>query len=215
MVYLNDIPDLHFCELQALRLDGELSHSLASLNTAENPLTRAKRILGGDSHRIVLCSWSAAWAWGCAPEPHPHLVTYRTTRIHIPPRTGIVVEQRTLTEDDVDDWMTTPLRTVCDLLKVSADEGPVVRAVSALMLQHALSEHDVWNRILSNPTASHKQLISRRMRRVALSFGNSIHVVDRVDSTNRIEDTIEMSSVTHFKDETAERESILSGVHGG
>lgn len=167
MVYLNDIPDLHFCELQALRLDGELSETYGCVSVPENSRVRAERVLGADAHRLVLCSWSAAWAWGCAPEPHPHLVTYRQARVHITLRSGLVVEQRSLAADDIDGGITTPLRTVCDLLKNSTNDDDVVQTVRALMGEYTLTEQDVWGRITRNPTASHKQAITRRLRRVS------------------------------------------------
>lgn len=170
MAYLSSVPSLHPCELQALKLDGELSCFHTALDCRDGPIERARRILGAYENLIVLSSFSAAWAWGCAAEPGQHLVAYRRARAHVPEHTGLIVEQRTLWPTDIASCLTTPLRTACDLLKSDADDSKVISIVHTLMHHYGLTTEGIWEHINRNKTASHKRLITQRLSKVALKL---------------------------------------------
>lgn len=170
MAFLPHVPKLHSCELQALRLDGELSHFYSYVEYPDGPRERARRILGRFEELIVLSSFSAAWAWGCSAEPAIHFASYRDGRVHIPSHSGLTVEQRTLSGTDIAWSSTTPLRTACDLLKSDAGDELVLTTVHALMDNYAVTSEKIWEQVNRNKTASYKRLIAQRLLAISRRY---------------------------------------------
>lgn len=105
-----------------MRLDGDVTPEGMFLDTPDDWRARLNRVLWGHQPNLVLTGLSAAWILGSTWMPQIHTVTGLPG--HAPslsPRMNFRAEERTLAESDVwlhnDYGVTTPLRTVSDLLR--------------------------------------------------------------------------------------------------
>lgn len=105
-----------------MRLDGDVTPEGMFLDAPDDWRARLSRVLWGYQMSVVLTGLSAAWALGSTWMPQIHTVSGLPG--HAPslsPRMNFRAEERTLSESDV--WrhnsygVTTPLRTVSDLLR--------------------------------------------------------------------------------------------------
>lgn len=163
MTYLSGQPQLSESELCALRLDGELTSFHYFLDAPDRTQDRARRILGTHFDDLVLTSWSAAWALHCGAEPMRHIASYRSTRVHIPRKAELTIEQRTLQNTDTAKGCTTPLRTLTDVLKIQGEEHRVLNTAHTLMTRYALTSQAVTAHINRVTTPSHKTLVLHRL----------------------------------------------------
>jgi hypothetical protein len=129
MDHFDFIGQLPLAVLCALRLDGEILNQTTLFDTTIEWPRRCNYILENELHPLVLTGLSAAWAFGLSEEPRKHTAsTITNKRIKIARKNFLKVEQRTLTDGDFwlkgDNGVTTPLRTLLDLLRTQRkDEG--------------------------------------------------------------------------------------------
>lgn len=142
-------------EISAMRLDGDVTPEGMFLDAPDDWRTRLTRVLWGNQVNIVLTGLSAAWALGSTWMPHIHTVTGLPGHgPSLSPRMNFRAEERTLAETDV--WLhhcygvTTPLRTVCDLLRTPTMSSDLRSRVclEVMTVQH-LSTAEVRDSILA------------------------------------------------------------------
>lgn len=166
--------DLPGAELCAARLDGELyelDQSYFSVDMPESPMHRAGTLLPAAGEHLIAERMSAAWVHGAQPQPperHQFCVDHRR-RVYLPAAQGLLVREVVLAEYDVQRIaglrVTTPLRTVLDLARVSEQfDDQVQAAARALMIDHRLSWLDCESRLSANPHLPHRH---RALERVA------------------------------------------------
>ena len=140
--------DLPAAELQAVLLDGDvypLAGAYCLIGELETPRHRARAVLGGRSPRLIAELHTAAWIWGATD----HLARLRfavspDARTRLPPGAGHVLREIVHSPGDVATLdglsVTTPLRTILDLVRAETPEpgtpGIVARlaAIGALTL---------------------------------------------------------------------------------
>lgn len=167
MTHLDTVNDFVSEELQAMRMDGELTAYRGFLEDPDGPQERACRILGCYANELVLCSWSAAWAWGCATEPARHFVAFRKQRKHIRDSADFTIQQRNLLPQDLDSHTTTPLRTSLDLLKLREISENIFVAVHHLMSRYDISASAVMRRLDSPKTSPYRTQVSSGLQKLS------------------------------------------------
>ncbi|MEY4039569.1 MAG: hypothetical protein RLZZ52_437 [Actinomycetota bacterium] len=101
-------------ERSAMRLDGEITPADSLIDLPDDWVSRVTRALWGHRSNAVLTGLSAAWALGAHAEPEHHTVTALPGHSQaMTPRMNFRSEERTL------EGVTTPLRTLSDLLRSS------------------------------------------------------------------------------------------------
>ena len=142
-------------ELSALRLDGEINNKLLLWDEVDDWRSRSSLVLGRERHPVVLTVNSALWAHQVVPEPPIHSAsTLKGKRIREPNNPLLRIEERTLSASDI--WLTgnhgvtTPLRTLTDVLKADAHESTLISDSLRLLMQrfdlsHALIERTIQN----------------------------------------------------------------------
>ncbi len=128
--------DLSSVELQAARLDGEvyrLAEAYCLVGELEAPHHRAWSVLGTRSPRLIAELGTAAWIWGAAVRlPRLEFAVTPDARARFPPRHHIAVREIVYEPRDVTTLggvrVTTPLRTILDLVRVEDDFDPATTA---------------------------------------------------------------------------------------
>lgn len=128
--------DINSVELQAARLDGEvyqLADAYCLVGELEAPQHRARAVLGTRSPRLIAELGTAAWIWGAAVRlPRLEFAVTPDSRARFPPRHRIAVREIVYEPGDVTELggvrMTTPLRTILDLVRVEHDFDPAMTA---------------------------------------------------------------------------------------
>lgn len=174
-----DARDLPVAELCAARLDGELfrlDRSFIPVDMPESPMHRAATLLPAGEH-LIAERLSAAWILGATPQPparHQFCVDHRR-RVYLPGTHGLLVREVVLSDRDVRRIaglrVTTPLRTVVDLARVSEHFDDQIRTVvKTLMLDHRICWAECESRLNANPHLPHRR---RALERVAVALGRS------------------------------------------
>lgn len=159
-------------ELAALRLDGEISDKLLLWDEIDDWRSRSSIVLSRERHPVVLTMYSALWAHQVMPEPPRHSAsTLKGKRIREPNNPQLQIEERTLTTTDI--WIsgkhgvTTPLRTLIDVLKADKNEtvsrGESLRLLMQKFdLSHVLVERTIQNMV----SIPHKRRALARLEKV-------------------------------------------------
>lgn len=159
-------------EIEAMRIDGDLSQTNDMWDEIQTWRTRSFEILKEERHPLVLTGISAAWAFGAATEPFIHFAsTVTSQRIRDPHNANVKIEERTL--DSVEVWMykhtgvTSPLRTITDVLKMKDITEHVWMSISSAVMElHSITAGDVITNIESMNYVPHKQLALLRARQL-------------------------------------------------
>lgn len=139
--------DLPSPELQAARLDGELLQlgpAWAPIDEVISTRHRAAAVHAGLLDRLIVEQRSAAWVWGAAPSPpsHPQLCVAVGARVrlhHLLPVREVVIDADEVAEVG-GARVTTPLRTVIDLVRFGGEFGELERRTAVTLLrEHGLS----------------------------------------------------------------------------
>ena len=130
--------DLPVAELYAARLDGELfpvGGAFSPVDEIEQPELRAAAVHAEVSGRLIAEQLSAAWIWGALDSPplrHQFCVGAAARVSHSPAR-WMTLREVIIEEDEISDLggflVTTPERTVIDLVRFSESFGPTERTI--------------------------------------------------------------------------------------
>jgi len=130
--------DLPVAELYAARLDGELfpvGGAFSPVDEIEQPALRAAAVHAEVSGRLIAEQLSAAWVWGAVDTPpvrHQFCVATASRVSHSPAR-WMTLREVIINEDEISDLggflVTTPDRTVIDLVRFSESFGAIERAI--------------------------------------------------------------------------------------
>lgn len=211
-------PDRPFTgpELQALAADGLLSrfhqHGYTLPDVAASPQLRARAAAGSVPaavrQRVVAGRMTAAWIYGCAPEPDRLALLVDTKRRVSGLRNtrGCTLHEVKLGPFDVVSMgglmVSSPLRTALDIaLHVDAE-----RAVPTLAGLLARPQQDVRLRLLvlaieASPRVPHKRAALEKLAALApaLVTSGAVNVEDPVDPADGTEDVAEVLGVTHLE----------------
>lgn len=220
------VVDLPEPERQAMRLDGELyrlADGYVSIAVPDVPASRAAATLARRPRRLIAARGTAAWIWGAAPvaPARGEYIVDLSARWRPAPAEGLDVVESVIRPGDVvalgGVLATTPMRTVIDLARFRAVFTPAdAAAVRALALLDGFSAQDAITAMDRGRNLAGKQLAAARLEEALGSAGvDPVHVVDRVDSTHRVEQAVEVHGVAHLEDETAESQSVARGRHRG
>lgn len=120
-------------ELGALRLDGQVTRSLLPIDACDDYRARSRRVLGDYREKLILTSQSALWAHGIGDEPRIHSASQHGVRVKLTHATKFVLEQRAFRDGDVWGNVTSPLRTVTDILRTAENvDNEQLRALCQL-----------------------------------------------------------------------------------
>jgi hypothetical protein len=141
---------LPLAELQAARLDGEvfgLAEAFTPIDEIASVAHRARAVHTALSDRLIAEQHTAAWIWG--------VTTRRPVRDELCVALGarvrhsvtVPVREVVIEPDEIADLggcqVTTPLRTIVDLARFSADFGELEeQIVAALMSEHGIAVGD-------------------------------------------------------------------------
>lgn len=170
-----DAHDLPRAELCAARLDGELftlDQAYFPVDMPESPMHRAGTLLPVAGEHLIAERMSAAWVHGAKPQPpdrHQFCVDHRR-RVYLPFAMGLLIREVVLSDSDVQRIaalrVTTPLRTVLDLARVSEQFDEQTQAVAkTLMIDHRISWADCELRLTANRHLPNRH---RALERIAL-----------------------------------------------
>jgi hypothetical protein len=136
--------DIPLAELTAMRLDGDLfavDDAFSPIDEFESPALRAAAIGRGLNERLIAERWTAAWVLGACPPPARHTFCTRIeARVAHPTALQGGVREVAIEDDECLSigplMVTTPLRTIGDLVRFdhdTSDAGRVPAAVTALL----------------------------------------------------------------------------------
>lgn len=169
-----DARDLPGAELCAARLDGELftlDEAYFPVDMPESPMHRAGTLLRVSGEHLIAERMTAAWVHGAKPQPpdrHQFCVDHRR-RVYLPLALGLLIREVVLANSDVlrigGLRVTTPLRTVLDLARVSDRFDEQTQAVTRLLMaDHRISWADCESRLTANQHLPNRH---RALERVA------------------------------------------------
>lgn len=205
--------DLPLAELLAARLDGELfalDRGFSPIDLPETSLRRAEALAGGLNERLIAEQHTAAWVWGALSSP-PVLHEFCTALdARVAHRAARWMSVREVVIDEMDVTahgtlrLTTPLRTCIDLARFSVRFGELeVHAVRALMGIGGFGTAECLNALERRRNLPGKVLAAERLARV-----DAVHVIDRVNSTYRVQNPVKVGRVTHLENVAAKRQSL-------
>ncbi|GAA3585028.1 hypothetical protein GCM10022198_05410 [Klugiella xanthotipulae] len=166
--------DMHPTELSAAVLQGELvpcGLAFLTAGTTDTPIVRAKTMSVGLSPAATLERFSAAWVYACTRELEIPVALCVSTRqrkrlsypVPFTSRQVVLAEKERLLLGGVS--VTTPLRTVCDILLVEETWSVRERVTCRLITQRYLLEFD---RIHAALEAGRHPRRQRALKRLAL-----------------------------------------------
>lgn len=170
--YIGQLPQAVMC---ALRLDGEILNRTVLFDTTAEWRRRCFSVLGNELHPLVLTGMSAAWAFGLIEEPRKHCAsTITNKRIKIARKEFLQVEQRTLLEADYwlsgDTGVTTPLRTIMDLLRSHRTDEVLQRTCANIMANFDLSVEGIIDELNVRKSLPFKRQAKDRLLQMKLAF---------------------------------------------
>jgi hypothetical protein len=213
-------------ELCALVLDGEAFPVGMGYMPSDHPeswVDRAHITQEGLPDHVVPCLWSAAWILGCVDSVPDRryvcsLTGLRTTFAH---DLRVTVVQATLSPSDVygdmEARVTRPARTALDMARfVAQDSEALTQTLARLIQLDPESARQAVSKLEKGAHIPHKRRAEARLRPlVELALSDAVDVVDRVNTTHGVEHAIKMRSVTHLKDELAQRQALGGGGDRG
>lgn len=167
------IRQLSHAELSALKLDGEVSPEKVMWDAPQNWLTRSEQILGTERHPLVLTGLSAVWGLvGGLNEPRTHTAsTISASRIRVPHNPDVVIEERTLRSNEY--WksnkvgVTTPLRTITDVLRMDGlEELHALCAARSVLIHFPIDTNIIRNEISNMTSVPNKRLALTRFEKL-------------------------------------------------
>jgi hypothetical protein len=191
-----------------------MAEMLVMSDTPSTPALRARAVVPTDTELFGACGLSALWVHGLISEPHRHSVTMLT-----PKRPNhAVLESRIVRELDLS---RTPLVDFggrkclgpLDALEEVARNPQVSDVVATQAIAFAVTREKGLRTGLVQRIEQLPALPYTELARARLAVADSIHVVDGINAANRVEHAFEVHNVAHLKDETTERQALLSGVH--
>lgn len=203
----------NIAELSACLRDGELMGLDAAYILSDSPddsATRAKVVCHNLDPRFVAAGWSAAWVHFAVPfAPRRHTVALRDgVRLRLEPDQRLDLAQMSYWDDDVvgkpGSFVTSRLRTAIDLARFESSDSDVRAPLQALVSHSGATMTDVQSVLERRLHLPHKQRAYRRLAD-ALALDDPINVVHSVDSSNAVQEAIQVHGVTHLKDEAAQR----------
>ena len=181
-------------ELQAMALDGEvypLADGYAMVDAPLTPQLKARAVCLDFCDRLVPAGLSALWVWGLVFEPRTHTVALRTKMR----ANHATLDRRRVRELEFDAqslqqagelMICSPTRAVADLLRDPQHYSSDVRSeISTLLCRYPELITSVREYLLQQSRIPYTQ---DGLRELALA--HSIHVVDGIDTANRVENTL-------------------------
>lgn len=169
--------DLPLPELLAARLDGEvfsIDRCFAPLDEFDQPRMRAACLARGLNARLIAERRTAAWIWGAREHPpHPHeFCVSLSARVAHRISGRMLVREVMIDPEDISEvegvQVTTPLRTVSDIVRFSDDFGAQeVAEVIALMRIGDLDLERCLDQLDRRRNLPNKRLAASRLRRCA------------------------------------------------
>ncbi len=196
-------------ELQSMRLDGDVFNIADGFVYADVPTcpeTKALVVTLKNPARLAASGQSALWCVGLSPEPRIHTVSLCG---------GIRANHETLSKRRVRElaavenglqWVGTARmhdskRAFVDLLR---DPHVIQTDVTDTIIRVCRHDHRLCLEVQQLLRGmEHRPNAVRALRRLALA--HSVDVVDGVDATHSVENTLEVNSVTHLEHKTTER----------
>lgn len=135
------VVDLPSPELQAARLDGEVTPArsgFAVVDEPEGPGRRLGAVLAGRSRRIIAELDTAVWVWGLRSEPpHPlEVCVDLAARARLLFDPAVTLREVMIDPDEVATFdgrrVTTPLRTLLDLVRLRDVDPGLARSLADL-----------------------------------------------------------------------------------
>jgi hypothetical protein len=217
--------ELPLAELSAARLDGELfalDEGFVPIDQVEGRRHRALALAPAAAGRLIAEQRTAAWVYGALPYAPPLHQFCSATSARVTPRSGRLlrsnVREVVIDAADVIELfglhITTPARTVVDLVRIADDFGDAdAILVSELMAITAVSVEECRALMERRRNLPAKRRALTRLEEVSArtrvsARADPIHVVDRIDATYRVQHSVEVGRVAHLEDETAEREPV-------
>lgn len=170
--------DLPATELQAARLDGDvypLGGAYCLIGELEAPRHRARAVLGGRSPRLIAELRTAAWIWGAAPDlGRLRFAVSPDARTRLALGSGHVLREIVHADEDVlrlDGFpVTSPLRTVLDLVRSDDEQETDLHAVVARLLGvGGLTSRDCLASLDARPGIPAREAVRERLTRVLVS----------------------------------------------
>lgn len=213
--------DLPAAELSAARLDGELfaiADCFGPIDLPEQAGSRAQSVAGRLSERVIVERLSAAWILGAADDPPGVHQFCSAVGARAKPATLRRLAVREVVIDDDELVMlggvrvTSPLRTACDLVRVSPQFDPALQLVVLRLLDVAGASVDDCAGLLDRRrNLPGKRRTLQRLAALAApgssAVADAVHVVDGVDASNRVQHSVQVGGVPHLEDELAERQT--------
>ncbi|CAN5261486.1 hypothetical protein BH09ACT1_BH09ACT1_20500 [soil metagenome] len=217
--------ELPLAELNAARLDGELfalDEGFVPVDQVEGRRHRALALTQFSAGRLIAEQRTAAWVYGASPSAPPQHQFCAPMGARVTPRSGwmlrLKVREVVIDAADVIELsglrITTPVRTVVDLVRIADVFGDADAAlVRDLMSVTGVTFEDCRALMERRRNLPAKRRALDRLERVSasarlLAGADPIHVVDRIDTTYRVQHPVEVGRVAHLEDEAAECEPV-------
>ncbi|WP_157156071.1 hypothetical protein [Diaminobutyricimonas sp. LJ205] len=171
MLTVTDVP---LAELSAMRLDGDLfavDEAFSPIDEFDSPALRAAAIRRGLNERLIAERWSAAWVLGaCAPPPRHTFCTRIEARVAHPTALQGAVREVAIEDDECLTIgglaVTTPLRTIGDLVRFDHDSREAARVAATVTALLEIGELSVAECIASLERRPHLPFKRRAVQRL-------------------------------------------------
>lgn len=141
----------------------------------ESPLVRCTAIAWALTPKYAACNHTAAWIWGGSRAPGTVIeISVRTGRVPYRQQPGTTQHEYVLSEGDVvnvgDYWVTSPVRTVFDLLRSTREFTVADMAACRLLLAHHSAGAELLAaRARTTSPAGSKRILERLARIYAVN----------------------------------------------
>lgn len=216
--------DLPTAELSAARLDGELfavADCFTPVDVPEQAVSRALALAQGLSSRLIIELHSAAWVFGATDEApvFPQYCSTADARAKPAAIRRLAVREVVIEPDEIACFdgvrVTSPLRTACDLARTTSEFDTHTQLMVLRLLQLAEASVDDCMALLErrrNLPGKRRTLDRLRSMTVPRSaVADAVDVVDGIDASDSVQDSVKVGGVPHLEDELAECQPVGGG----
>ena len=220
-VHASELSDYSEAERWALVRDGHAvvtAGIICVIDTPPGPRLRLDAHLSIDHVDAVAIEQSALWVLGAVPfAPRELLIAgLNGARLYVG-SSDIHTRELNIQRTDCVTYgkrlVTSPARTAADIARYSPDDTTALAELTALGEK---THYDTTNALTIVGRTVHLPFARRARRRLGAALAHAIGVVDTVNASNGVEETVKVTGVAHFEDKPVESQALGGrGDRGG
>jgi hypothetical protein len=212
-VHTTELSEFSPAERWALVRDGHavITHGiLCTVDTPPGPRLRLDAHLDLAHDDAVAIEQSALWVLGVssAAPRELNVAGLNGTRLYVG-RSTAQLRELNIRRSDCTSYggklVTTPDRTAADIARYCPDDFLAHRQLCEL---HNIAPYDTEVALSIVARSAHLPFARRARKRLRAALAHSIGVIDAIDAPNGVEETFEVTGVTHLEDEPVQSQTL-------